>query len=222
MGIEVAQLILALVGLTTDDAGVVRATRVVMEILGIELIAAIAWTTLLTGLLLAAATQWGLLKHCWIVTKLVITVALMLNGHFFLQHWLREQAVVGKAPESLSLRLVIVMSIALGLLVTATALSIYKPWGKTRRTPAGRRGAYGNAQMGRALGGEVGAVNVAGPEPVARPTRTLPPGKAQRALPPLPEERRTKAAPGDPRGRVRTFVARCGRSFLFSSSSLSP
>ncbi|UUU37796.1 hypothetical protein [Streptomyces sp. NBC_00162] len=30
----------------------------------------------------------------------------------------------------------IVMSIALGLLVTATALSIYKPWGKTRR---GRR-----------------------------------------------------------------------------------
>lgn len=60
----------------------------------------------------------------------------MLNGHFFLQHWLHEQAEVGKAPESLSLQLVIVMSIALGLLVTATALSIYKPWGKTRR---GRR-----------------------------------------------------------------------------------
>ncbi|MEV7526459.1 hypothetical protein [Streptomyces sp. NPDC091371] len=133
VGIEIGQLILGLVGLTTDDAGVVRATRVVMEILGIELIAGFAWTTLLTGLLLAAATQWGLLKHWWIVTKLVITVALMLNGHFFLQHWLREQAEVGKAPESLSLQLVIVMSIALGLLVTATALSIYKPWGKTRR-----------------------------------------------------------------------------------------
>ncbi|MCX5014920.1 hypothetical protein OG765_28615 [Streptomyces sp. NBC_00555] len=63
VGIEIAQLILGLVGLTTDDAGVVRATRVVMEILGIELIAGIAWTALLTGLLLATATQWGLLKH---------------------------------------------------------------------------------------------------------------------------------------------------------------
>ncbi|MFE2557355.1 hypothetical protein ACFXGT_15275 [Streptomyces sp. NPDC059352] len=141
VGIEIAQLILGLVGLTTDDAGVVRATRVVMEILGIELIAGIAWTTLLTGLLLAVATQWGLLKHYWIVTKLVITVALMLNGHFLLQHWLREQAEVGKAPESLSLQLVVVMGIALGLLVTATALSIYKPWGKTRhgrRRPAAK------------------------------------------------------------------------------------
>ncbi|MBT2545796.1 hypothetical protein J7E99_35280 [Streptomyces sp. ISL-44] len=49
VGIEIAQLILGLVGLTTDDAGVVRATRVVMEILGIELIAGIAWTALLTG-----------------------------------------------------------------------------------------------------------------------------------------------------------------------------
>ncbi|MEU9378792.1 hypothetical protein AB0D94_34250 [Streptomyces sp. NPDC048255] len=136
VGIEIAQLLLGLVGLTTGDAGVVRATRVAMEIIGIELIAGIAWMTLLTGLLLSAATKWGLLKHYWIVTKLVITVALMLNGHFFLQHWLREQAEVGKAPESLSLQLVIVMSIGLGLLVTATALSIYKPWGKTRR---GRR-----------------------------------------------------------------------------------
>lgn len=138
VGIEIAQLLLGLVGLSSDDAGVVRATRVVMEILGIELIAIMAWTTLLTGLLLATATQWGLLKHYWIVTKLVINIVLMLDGHFFLQHWLREQAEMGTAPESVSLRLVISMSIALALLVSATALSVYKPWGKT---PRGRRPA---------------------------------------------------------------------------------
>lgn len=133
VGIEIAQLLLGLIGLSTDDAELVRATRVVMELLGIELIAVIAWTTLLTGLLLATATKWGLLKHYWIVTKLVVNIVLMLNGHFFLQHWLREQAEVGKAPESLSVQLVISMSIALVLLVSATALSVYKPWGKTRR-----------------------------------------------------------------------------------------
>ncbi|CAM5265654.1 hypothetical protein [Streptomyces narbonensis] len=147
VGIEIVQLVLGLVGLSTGDAGVVRATRVVMEILGIELIAAAAWTTLLTGLLLSAVTQWGLLKHYWIVTKLVITVALMLNGHFLLQHWLRVQAEMTDAPdapESLGLRLVISMSVSLVLLVTATALSVYKPWGRTRR--GRRRPATGRAR----------------------------------------------------------------------------
>lgn len=143
VGIEIAQLLLGLVGLSTDDAGLVRATRVVMEILGIELIAVIAWTTLLTGLLLATATQWGLLKHYWIVAKLVVNIVLMLNGHFFLQHWLREQAEVGKATESLGVRVVISMTIALVMLVSATALSVYKPWSRTRR---GRRPAARSAR----------------------------------------------------------------------------
>ncbi|GAA4892145.1 membrane protein [Streptomyces coeruleoprunus] len=138
VGIEIVQLLLGLIGLSTDDAGLVRATHVVMEILGIELIAVIAWTTLLTGLLLATATQCGLLKQYWIVTKLVVNIALMLNGHFFLQHWLRQQAEAGKATESLSLQLVISIGTALVMLVSATALSVYKPWGKTRR---GRRPA---------------------------------------------------------------------------------
>ncbi|MDV5145534.1 DUF2269 domain-containing protein [Streptomyces sp. SBC-4] len=138
VGVEIAQLLLGLVGLTTDDPEVVRATRVVMEILGLELTVGIAWMTLLTGLLLAMATQWGLLKHYWIATKLVLTVALMLDGHFLLQHWLREQADVGTASESLGLQLVISMSVALVLLVAATALSVHKPWGRTRR---GRRPA---------------------------------------------------------------------------------
>ncbi|MEU7072784.1 hypothetical protein AB0B30_19830 [Streptomyces narbonensis] len=144
VGIEIVQLVLGLVGLSTGDAGVVRATRVVMEILGIELIAAAAWTTLLTGVLLSAVTQWGLLKHYWIVTKLVITVALMLNGHFFLQHWLRAQAETAEGRESLGLRLVISMSVSLVLLVSATALSVYKPWGRTRR--GRRRPATGRAR----------------------------------------------------------------------------
>ncbi|MEU3692254.1 DUF2269 domain-containing protein [Streptomyces narbonensis] len=142
-GVEIAQLLLGLIGLFTDDAAVARATHVVMEILGIELVSGIAWMTLLTGLLLATATQWGLLKHYWIVTKLVLTVALMLDGHFLLQHWLREQAEAGGASGSLGLRLVVSMSVALVLLVAATALSVYKPWGRTRR---GRRPAARSAR----------------------------------------------------------------------------
>lgn len=136
VGVEIAQLLLGLAGLTTDDPEVVRATRVVMEILGLELTVGIAWMTLLTGLLLAMATQWGLLKHYWIAVKLVITATLMLDGHFLLQHWLRRQADLDTASESLGLQLVISMSIALVLLVAATALSVHKPWGRTRR---GRR-----------------------------------------------------------------------------------
>ncbi|MEU7292379.1 hypothetical protein AB0A76_04105 [Streptomyces exfoliatus] len=72
------------------------------------------------------------------MTKLVVTVVLMLDGHFLLQHWLRQQAEVSSASESLGLRLVVSMSVALVLLVAATAVSVHKPWGRTRR---GRRPA---------------------------------------------------------------------------------
>ncbi|MGP3974291.1 hypothetical protein ACTWQF_09705 [Streptomyces sp. 8N114] len=130
LGVEAAQFILALVGLFTGDAEMLRATRLVMELLGIELIAVLAWSSLLTGLLLALATPWGLLKQYWIVAKLVVNVTLMLAGHFCFRHWLQRQVMAPSETVSVQLGLGIVTGLA--LLGMATAISIYKPWGKTR------------------------------------------------------------------------------------------
>lgn len=130
LGVEVAQFILALVGLFTGNAEMLRATRLIMELLGIELIAVLAWSSLLTGLLLALATPWGLLTHYWITAKLVVNITLMLAGHFFFRHWLQHQ--VTAPSETVGVRLGIGVGTGLALLMTATAISIYKPWGKTR------------------------------------------------------------------------------------------
>lgn len=130
VGVEIAQVLIGIVGLSTGNAELLRATRLVMELLGIELVVGLAWSSLLTGLLLALATPWGLVKHYWVAAKLVMTIALMLTGHFFFRHWLQHQ--VATPTESIGVRIAVGFSISLVLLVTATALSIYKPWGRTR------------------------------------------------------------------------------------------
>lgn len=139
LGLEIGQLILATVGLAADSPELIRATRIVMEILGIEVVAVAAWSSLITGLLLSLATKWGLLKHYWILTKLVINVGLMVAGHSFFRHWLRDQAALGVTDDSVSIKLMVGMSIGFTLLVTATTLSVYKPWGKTRFAAPTRR-----------------------------------------------------------------------------------
>ncbi|MGP3927946.1 hypothetical protein [Streptomyces sp. 8N616] len=130
LGAEVAQFILGLVGLFTGNPELVRATRLVMELLGIELIAVLAWSSLLTGLLLALATPWGLLKHYWIAAKLAVNIALMLAGHFLFRHWLQHQ--ITTPSQTVGVQLGIGVGTGLALLMLATVISMYKPWGKTR------------------------------------------------------------------------------------------
>ncbi|MGW0731956.1 hypothetical protein [Streptomyces sp. NPDC002851] len=132
LGLEIGQLIIGTVGVAADNPELIRATRIVAEILGVEVVAVAAWSSLITGLLLSLATKWGLLKHYWIMTKLVINVGLMVAGHSLFRHWLHHQADIGVAADPVSTKLLIGMGIGFTLLLTATTLSVYKPWGKTR------------------------------------------------------------------------------------------
>ncbi|MGP3979848.1 hypothetical protein [Streptomyces sp. KR80] len=130
LGVELAQVILAVAGFLTESPELLRATRLVMELLGVELIALLAWTSLLTGLVLALATPWGLLRHYWIAAKLVVNVALMLAGHFLFRHWLQQQ--VAAPSEGVGVQLAAGAGAGLALLAAATAISVHKPWGRTR------------------------------------------------------------------------------------------
>jgi hypothetical protein len=93
-----------------------------------------------TGVLLSAGTRWGLLEHYWVVAKLVVTVgvittAVQLDGRF------AEQVIAASAPPTLLLSLVMAHVL---MLASATALSVYKPWGKTW---FGRRRAGGETAL---------------------------------------------------------------------------
>jgi ABC-type anion transport system duplicated permease subunit len=114
-----------------------------MGIFGDVLIIPVNLTILITGLVLALGTPWGLLRYYWVVTKLVLTLGLATASIFGLRARIADAADnLSAIPEgardvgTVGILLVVLLPIALGVYVTTTVLGIYKPWGRTHR---GRR-----------------------------------------------------------------------------------
>ena len=74
LGAVLAFLALAVAGVTADDARTVRATYVAMDLMGWYVLVPMSLASLLTGLIQSLATSWGVLRHYWVVVKLLITV----------------------------------------------------------------------------------------------------------------------------------------------------
>jgi hypothetical protein len=141
IGIEAGLLALGLTGLYTRDPEVLRAAYIAIGLFGGIFVVPASIGTLVTGVLLSVGTPWGLFRHYWIVAKFVVTVALVAGGIFVLNQKLQEAAArVSGVPintltsadvGTLRFQIIAAVSVALLLLVTATTLSVYKPWGKT-------------------------------------------------------------------------------------------
>lgn len=130
-GVAASMAVLALVAAATGDdalpAALYRAT-------GVVLVASrpLALGALGTGVVLALGTSWGLVRHYWVVAKLAITAAVLVTGLVVTERSVGEAAASGSGPPPL-VASASAHAFALGV---ATALSTYKPWGKTKR---GRR-----------------------------------------------------------------------------------
>ena len=135
IGTFAAFLALSMVGLVSSDA-VVRSCYVAMEIVAWFVIIPFCLASLLTGLVQALGTHWGLFKHWWIFVKLVLTViaTLILILHMQPISYLAELATQkeGSFDELQGLRIRIVADAAAAILVLTaiTTVSVYKPWGK--------------------------------------------------------------------------------------------
>jgi hypothetical protein len=126
---------LAGLGLWSHDERVVRGAYLLMAPAAWFVLVPLAHASLLSGLVLSLGTAWGLLRHYWIALKLLITlvatvVLLIYMGTF------REMAGVAADPV-VQLGLVrnpspfVHAILALALLLAATVLAIYKPFGVT-------------------------------------------------------------------------------------------
>jgi hypothetical protein len=138
LGAVVAYLALAITGLTHPDAQLVRAAYLAMELIGWFVIVPFSLTALLTGLVQSLGTEWGLFRHYWILVKFLLSIGATL---VLLVHMRRVSQMSGiAAGMTLSgadfgmLRLQLAVHAGGGLLVllAATALSVFKPWGRTR------------------------------------------------------------------------------------------
>lgn len=74
IGGAVAYLALGVAAETSRDAEMVRAAWIGMELTGWFAIVPLALASLLTGLVMALGTRWGLFRHYWVVFSFVLTV----------------------------------------------------------------------------------------------------------------------------------------------------
>jgi hypothetical protein len=142
LGAVAAFLVLSIAGLTSHDAEVVRGAYLSMDLISRFVIIPLCFAALITGLIQALGTPWGLFRYYWILVKfgLAIFATLALLIHQFAVMAVAAKHVSGAAAETLfsaefgplKTELVRAPSLAIVLLLVVTTLGVYKPWGLTR------------------------------------------------------------------------------------------
>ena len=135
-GAIIPYVALAVAGLVSQDAQTVRSAYRDMEMIGWFAIVPLGIAALISGLVQSFGTQWGLLRHWWVLVKFVLTVVavIILLGH------MQDMSRVAYMATALPNFRHDLLHSAGGLLVVLAAmtLSIFKPWGMT---PYGQRHA---------------------------------------------------------------------------------
>lgn len=151
VGAVVVYLALGAGAVWADDPALTRAAYVSMDWAAWLVLVPLAVTSLVTGVVQALATPWGLFRHYWVIVKLVI--ALVATGVLLvytqtlasfaetaaLPAWTAADQALLASPS------VVLHTVgALVLLGMATVLAVYKPAGLTRHGQRQRRrGALG-------------------------------------------------------------------------------
>jgi hypothetical protein len=136
LGSIVVFLVLAIAGVTSQDAQLVRAVYLVAEPLTWFVIVPLALASLLTGLVQSLGTKWGLFRHYWVLFKLLINVSATIVLLLYTQTvGLLAGLAADPGIDLDELRgptFVLHSGAALVLLLAATVLAVYKPRGLTR------------------------------------------------------------------------------------------
>jgi len=136
IGTVVAYLALGVAAVTSQDVQTVRAAWIAMELIGWYVIVPLALASLLTGLVMALGTKWGLFRHYWVLFSLVLTI---LATVVLLLHMPDVSALADVAhheAEGASLDGLggdlLHPGLGLVVLLVILVLNVYKPRGMTR------------------------------------------------------------------------------------------
>jgi hypothetical protein len=108
----------------------------VMELMTRSVILPLSLASLLTGLVMGLGTTWGLFRHYWVIIKLILNLLsivvlwLYMPSLTYLAQMAKGSLQVSGLRE-LQVQAIIHSGAALGVLVAATVLSVYKPRGIT-------------------------------------------------------------------------------------------
>lgn len=135
IGGVITYLALGLSAVNASADATIRSAWIAMEIVGWFAIVPLAVASLLTGIVMALGTRWGLLRHYWVVISLILTG---ISVAVLLLHMPGVTAAVEVARRSSGSELAALggdlahPGIGLVVLLVVQVLNIYKPRGLTR------------------------------------------------------------------------------------------
>lgn len=153
LGTDLVLLTLGIAGLSgAADRAVVYPAQ---GLIGIVLFVPLTFLVWLVGVVNAVGTPWGLVKWWWVAVKLGIVTVMLGLVVFALYPNLADASDLGAAlPAQQRLNLVIAPAVSSSLLLFATVLSTYKPWGRARRGEQGGHAQQADDQAGSQRLGE--------------------------------------------------------------------
>jgi hypothetical protein len=133
LGALAAYLVLDITTAASTDVATVRSAYAAMDLIVRYAIVPFALASVLVGLVNALGTPWGLIRHYWVLVKLVLTVvaAGVLLVEVGSVQYLAELAKASPDPRQLSSTLPHSIGASI-ILTTALILSVVKPRGLTR------------------------------------------------------------------------------------------
>ncbi|HEX6686862.1 MAG TPA: hypothetical protein VF062_29115 [Candidatus Limnocylindrales bacterium] len=133
LGAVLAYLALDITTATGSGVATVRGAYVGMDLLVRYAIVPLALASVLIGIVNALGTPWGLMRHYWVLVKLVLTLiaAAVLLAETATVAALADAAVASPDPRQLASTLPHSVG-GLVVLTTTLVLSVFKPRGLTR------------------------------------------------------------------------------------------
>ncbi|TQM38406.1 hypothetical protein FB388_5639 [Pseudonocardia cypriaca] len=142
IGLDVMLGVLVFTPLLTTDPAVTALCYQAMPLLFWPILVS-GLTSLVTGVVLGMGTHHGLVRHWWVLVKLVLNVVLTALVLVLLGPAMDDAAHAGRLlaaglPVDGGLPNLVFPPIVSGAsLVVATVLAVYRPWGRVRRVDAG-------------------------------------------------------------------------------------
>jgi hypothetical protein len=139
IGIDVVLGVLVFTAMLTSSTATEALSYRALELFAVWPLITAGLLTLASGIVLGLGTKYGLLRFRWVAVKLVINIVLVALVVLALRPGLVDAAAYGEAlaaggsaPADVG-SLVFPPVVSGVALVTATVLSVFKPWGRLRR-----------------------------------------------------------------------------------------
>ncbi|GID95073.1 hypothetical protein Adi01nite_44850 [Amorphoplanes digitatis] len=136
LGVDLVLLTFGIAGLAGADPEIVYPAQSMIGRLLFTPLSVLVW---LVGVANAVLTPWRLFRHWWVLVKLVLTTVMLCLVLFLLYPGLVEAGdLAGALPRPDRINMVVAPTVSSSLLIFATVISTYKPWGRTPSRPVAR------------------------------------------------------------------------------------